>query len=129
MTNELLGQGVLGQSTGTAPRVPAPQPVLPVSGQPAQDVSHVMAIPKSNIQVDPEKQRQQLTSAIDNLNRMMQEGGRGLTFMMDEALGAPIVVVKNSTTGEVVRQLPNSVVVNMAHELADFKGKLHSSSV
>jgi flagellar protein FlaG len=84
---------------------------------------------KATVLMDADRQHQQLTAAIDNLNRMMKEGSRNLTFAMDNVLGGPIVVVKDSSTGEVIRQLPNEVVVRMAHEIADFKGKLHNSSV
>jgi uncharacterized FlaG/YvyC family protein len=48
---------------------------------------------------------------------------------MDEVVGGPVVVVKDASSGEVIRQLPNEVVVRMAHHLADFKGKLHNSAV
>jgi len=76
-----------------------------------------------------DKQREQLSAAIDNLNRMMKEGSRNLSFAMDEVVGGPVVVVKDASSGEVIRQLPNEVVVRMAHHLADFKGKLHNSAV
>jgi len=76
-----------------------------------------------------DKQREQLSAAIENLNRMMKESSRNLSFAMDEVVGGPVVVVKDASSGEVIRQLPNEVVVRMAHHLADFKGKLHNSAV
>jgi flagellar protein FlaG len=45
---------------------------------------------------------------------------------MDKQLGAPVVIVKNSSTGEIVRQIPYEVVVQMAHDIESFKGKLHN---
>ena len=48
---------------------------------------------------------------------------------MDEKLGRPIVYVKNATTGELVRQIPNEVVVRIAHSIADFKGMLHNEKI
>jgi flagellar protein FlaG len=59
---------------------------------------------------------------------MMVAGGRGLNFAMDEKLGRPIISVKNSETGEVVRQIPNEVVVRIAHGIEDLKGLLHNKS-
>jgi flagellar protein FlaG len=41
-------------------------------------------------------------------------------------VGAPVVTVKNADTGEVVRQLPNEVVVRIAHNIEEFKGLLHN---
>ena len=46
-----------------------------------------------------------------------------------EKLGMPVVVVTNSQTGEVVRQIPNEVVVRVAHNLEAFKGMLHNAVV
>jgi flagellar protein FlaG len=45
---------------------------------------------------------------------------------MDEALGRPVVTVKNTQSGEVIRQIPNEVVVKIAHNIEAFKGLLHS---
>jgi flagellar protein FlaG len=39
-------------------------------------------------------------------------------------LNRPIVTVVNSQTGEVVRQIPNEVVVRVAHHLDNLKGML-----
>jgi uncharacterized FlaG/YvyC family protein len=37
-----------------------------------------------------------------------------------------VVYVKNAETGEVVRQIPNEVVVRLAHSIESFKGILHN---
>jgi len=47
---------------------------------------------------------------------------------VDEKLGRPIIYVKNTATGEVVRQIPNEVVVHIAHGIEDLKGLLHNKS-
>jgi len=79
--------------------------------------------------VDTEQMRQNLQQAINHLNEMMKDGGRGLNFTMDNTLAQPIVYVKNSETGEVVRQIPNEVVVRVAHSIEELKGLLHNKSV
>jgi len=73
-----------------------------------------------------EKIRSEVSSSVDQLNQMMKDTGRDLSFSMDKQLGAPVVVVKNSSTGEVVRQIPYEVVVQMAHDIESFKGRLHN---
>jgi flagellar protein FlaG len=35
-----------------------------------------------------------------------------------------VVVVTDKTTGEVIRQIPNEVVIRVAHNIADLKGVL-----
>ena len=69
-----------------------------------------------------------ITDAISKLNDMMVAAKRGLNFSVDEKLGRPIIYVKNTATGEVVRQIPNEVVVRIAHGIEDLKGLLHNKS-
>ena len=108
-------------------RVPAPvHSPAPVASTDA--APKVMPIPKSEINFDADRMRQNLQEAISKLNDMMVSSGRGLNFAMDEKLGRPIIYVKNSQTGEVVRQIPNEVVVRIAHGIEDLKGLLHNKA-
>ena len=56
----------------------------------------------------------------------MRDGGRNLSFSMDEKLGGLVIMVKNADTGEIVRQIPSDAVVRMAHNIDEFKGLLHN---
>jgi flagellar protein FlaG len=105
-------------SAGAAAAVAAPAPT-----------SKVTPVPRADIKVDTEGMQKNLKEAIGRLNQMMQDGGRGLNFMMDEKLGRPIVTVVNKETGEVVRQIPNEVIVSLGHSIEDLKGVLHSSMI
>ena len=89
-----------------APKVQAPKPV--------------------EIKVDLEKLKASLQESLQKLNETMRDGGRNLSFHMDEQLGGLVVQVKNADTGEVVRQIPNDMVVRMARNFEDFKGVLHN---
>ncbi len=88
----------------------------------------VMPPTKAEIHVDTEKQRANLKEAIDRINDMMRDGGRGLNFSIDEAVGGPVVQVRNLKSGEVIRQIPNAVVVKVAHSIEDLKGMLHNEA-
>ncbi len=88
-----------------------------------------MPPPKAEIHIDTESMRRNLQEAIGRINEMMRDGGRGLNFSMDETLGRPIVLVRNLESGEVVRQIPNEVVVKVAHSIEDLKGMLHNAVV
>jgi len=70
-----------------------------------------------------------LKEAISRLNDMMQSGGRGLNFAMDPKLGRPVVTVTNTQTGEVVRTIPNEVIIRVGHSIEDLKGLLHDQSL
>lgn len=78
------------------------------------------------IKVDVEGMRANLRDSIQRLNDSMRDGGRNLNFHIDDKVGGPVVLVKNAETGEVVRQIPNEVVVRIAHSIEAFKGLLHN---
>jgi flagellar protein FlaG len=79
-----------------------------------------------DIKVDVEAMRANLKDSIQKLNDNMRDGGRNLNFHIDDQVGGPVVLVKNADTGEVVRQIPNEVVVRIAHSIEAFKGLLHN---
>lgn len=115
----------------------APPPVPSMAGSAASSAPSadavaqpkVQPIPKPEIKVNTEEMKHNLQEAISRLNEMMRDGGRGLNFSVDEKLGRPIVLVKNDQTGEVIRQIPNEVVVRVAHSIEDLKGILHNNTV
>ena len=114
-------------SAGNA--VPRPQ-VVSASVSDAMDAkAHLTPIPKAEIKIDLERETQDLRAAIGKLNEMMQANARSVSFAMDEKLGRPIVYIKNATTGEIVRQIPNEVIVQLAHSIDDFKGLLHNEKI
>ena len=61
------------------------------------------------------------------MNQQASESNRGLGFRMDETLGHAVVTVISANTGEVVRQIPNEVVVRVAHNIARMKGIFFNS--
>lgn len=119
-------------------RSPVPAPAALPEAAPAKDVSvalpdapeaktpRVQAPKPVEIKVDLEKMKASLQESLQKLNETMRDGGRNLSFHMDEQLGGLVVQVKNADTGEVVRQIPNEMVVRMAHNFEAFKGILHN---
>lgn len=92
-----------------APKVVAPKPV--------------------DIQFDEAKARKNVQEAVNALNDQMAASKTGLGFSMDESLGRPIVTVRNTVTGEVVRQIPNDVVIRVAHSIDEMKGLFLNTKV
>jgi flagellar protein FlaG len=117
---------------GNSTPIPTPtsvrsKPAAPAAAPPTpEDAPKVQAPKPVDIQVDTQALKEKLMESIHNLNQAMRDGGRNLNFHIDEAVGAPVVTVKNADTGEVVRQLPNEVVVRIAHNIEEFKGLLHN---
>ena len=78
--------------------------------------------------VDPAAKQQDVKAAIELINKKMQTTGQALNFVYDDVADHTIITVKNSNTGEVVRQLPSEVAVRIAHNIEAFKGFLLDKS-
>jgi len=76
------------------------------------------------IKFDASEVRRNLQDAVSMLNQQMASTNRGLGFRIDDAVGGPVVTVRSADTGEVVRQIPNEVVVRIAHNIEKVKGLL-----
>ena len=124
MTSEITS--LTANAANRAAPTGVPSVVGAKSNEPAP--AKVTPIPKVEVNFDPERSNQHLKEAISKLNELMLSGGRGLNFTMDEKLGRPIVYVKNSQTGEIVRQIPNEVIVQIAYNIEDLKGILHNKA-
>lgn len=135
MLSELQGNISPNSSLPTA-QVRAAAPVsMPATNKVAAAASAVPTIdekpkvqaPKPvEIKVDTAKMKAELQASLQKLNETMRDGGRNLSFNMDEKVGGLVILVKNADTGEVVRQIPNDVVVRIAHNIEAFKGLLHN---
>ena len=106
----------------------APKSAAPAAPA-AQAVSAVPAVPKAPVikvepLVDPKQMRANLHEAIEKLNDQVERNGRGLNFSVDDRLNRPIITVRSTATGEVVRTIPNEVVIKVAHNIEDIKGLL-----
>ena len=74
--------------------------------------------------LDEQATRERLEEAVRALNDQMERNGRGLKFSIDEEINRHIITVRNTLTGEVVRQIPTEVAVRVAHSIEQLKGLL-----
>lgn len=84
---------------------------------------------KVRIDVDPGQNERDLDEAIRRLNDQMRDNGRALNFSVDKVLDRTVVVVKNSETGNVVRQIPDATLLSVAHNLERVKGLLQDDHI
>jgi flagellar protein FlaG len=118
------GAGVAAMRSNT----PAPDfSIKPNQAVQVPEVPKVQAPKPVAIHFDPMEVRQNLKEAVTILNQQASESNRGLGFRMDETLGHAVVTVISANTGEVVRQIPNEVVVRVAHNIARMKGIFFNS--
>lgn len=71
---------------------------------------------------------QNVQDAISRLNNMLQQNSTGLSFAIDKSINGPVITVTSSVTGEVIRQIPNQAVLDVAHNIDAVKGLLYNSN-
>lgn len=103
------------------------QTKAPVVEAPAQP--KVTAPKPIDIKFNAAEVRQTLEEAVSILNKQLNEHNRGIGFSLDDALDTPVVTVRSTVTGEVVRQIPNEAAVKMAHNIESVKGLLINANV
>jgi flagellar protein FlaG len=80
--------------------------------------------PEPKISFDPRQLHENLKQAIEQLNKELADSGRSLGIRMDDVLNTPVVTVKSTKTGEVIRQIPSEAVIRVAHTFEQLKGLL-----
>ena len=113
------GAGVAAMRKPSPSVIPNPSANAPVQAAHAPKVFEHKQV---QLQVNPAQERENLKQAVNMLNQQVQQTSRGLGFRMDEVLNAPVVTVTSAQTGEVVRQIPNEVVIRIAHNIEKVKG-------
>ena len=78
------------------------------------------------LRIDPVKMGQQLAEVVSMLNRQMEQTKRGLGFSIDRVAHENVVIVRDTNTGSIVRQIPTQDVLNIAHSIESLKGILYS---
>ena len=72
---------------------------------------------RERVQEQREVQEQRVQHAVTRLNDYVQSFQRDLRFSVDNELGRPVVHVIDSSTQEVIRQIPNEVALRLARNL------------
>ena len=101
----------------------------PTSEPAARDKPNVKLHKTSPASFDPLASRENIKEAVDILNTQMTSNKRGIGFTVNNDSNTPIVTVRNTSTGEVVRQIPNDVVIKLATGLDNSKGIIHNKQV
>ena len=140
MTSEVSNISV-GGAVAAMSRMPASAPSVQLASSQAAaalkkpDVSlpekPAISLPKRpEIQFNAAENRKNLQEAVSMLNQQVASHKSGLGFSINDSIDVPVVTVKNTVTGEVVRQIPNEVVIRVAQNIDIVqKGLLHNSKV
>jgi len=112
-----------GPLTGKSAPASGPEK-LPVKAATPQ----VVAPKPNNIKFDAAESHKNLEEAIAMLNKQMAVSKQALGFSYDNSIKHPVITVKNTTTGDVVRQIPSEEVLRMAHHIDELKGILFNKA-
>lgn len=135
MTPSLTSIPAAAATAPAAPAAPAnPRAAPPTTVQqidkaarPAVEVAPAKPVPivvPQKTSVDLEEGIQKMEEIVERMNQEMQAQQRGLSFSYDRTINTHVVTVKSASSGEVIRQIPNEVVVRVAHNLEKLKGLL-----
>ena len=110
---------------GKLPPASAPAPVAAAQPTRAAEVAKPQPVeapkPAPEPKADPRETRRAMEETSEQLNKQMQRNSRDLSFSVDDVANKIVLTVKNKE-GEVVRQIPNEVVLRVAHSLDNLKG-------
>jgi len=81
---------------------------------------------KNEVSSDMQRIDSSIEESINRLSQMLKDSGRNLNIGVDKALGvgSAVITVRSADSGEVIRVIPNEVVVKLAHSIEAFKGWL-----
>jgi flagellar protein FlaG len=122
-----IAAGAPAVAARIASTITSKQTKAAVTEAPAQP--KVTAPKAIDIKFDAAEVRQSLQEAVNFLNKQLNEHNRGIGFSLDDSLETPVVTVRSTATGEVVRQIPNEAAVRVAHNIESIKGLLINANV
>lgn len=69
----------------------------------------------------------QLSEAVQEVESFLQVQNRNLTFSIDEETSKSVVTVKDSESGDVIRQIPSEEVLKLAERIQELQQDVGSS--
>ena len=117
MSNDITPSRLLPAAVPSAPAAMAAEAVR------AQVAETTKPVVETKPLQDLQENRRTLEEASEQLNQQMRRNSRDLSFSVDDVANRVVMTVKNRD-GEVVRQIPNEVVVRVAHNIENMKGLL-----
>lgn len=107
------------------PSAAAPEPVaVPKAAQASAQAVQALD-DKANARFD-QRMELNVSEAVERLNEQMRRSARGLNFSVDKVADRTVITVKDTHSGEVVRQIPDEALLRVAHNIEEIKGLLYN---
>lgn len=94
------------------------------SGGSVNAIATATAIPVGLPEQKDQENKQQISNAVKDINNFFQLTQRSLGFSIDEDSGHMVMLIKDTETNELIRQIPGEDVLKLAKQLDDLTGKL-----
>jgi flagellar protein FlaG len=107
------------------------------TGSPALANKTDVSLPKQDAAVEEDKHvsdsnklsRGEISAAVTALNQYMQSSNREIEFRLDESTGDTVVRITNQSTGELIRQIPSKVALQLAQDIHSDHGVLLNTKI
>ncbi|MBA6420362.1 flagellar protein FlaG [Pseudomonas neustonica] len=76
------------------------------------------------VEQSPEVERDQLQTAVTDLQDFIQSVRRDINFNLDEDSGRVVVNVTEAASGDVIRQLPSEEALRLSENLSEIRSLL-----
>jgi flagellar protein FlaG len=127
MTSEITRTHAASIGARVVQESPHSEPAKSQASAPVAIKKVDVELPKpASTSFDPVASRKNVKEAVAILNDQMASNKRDIGFTVNNESSTPIVTVRNISTGEVVRQIPNEVVIKLAKGIDNFKGAIHN---
>lgn len=87
-------------------------------------VAEIRAAKAQAVQPDQPVARDQVAQAAATIQEFVQSTHREINFSVDDGSGGVVVKVTDSTTGDVIRQIPSEEALQLAESLSDMRSLL-----
>jgi flagellar protein FlaG len=72
---------------------------------------------------------ERIREAVDNIQEFVQSVRRDLNFSLDDSSGRVVVKVTDSSSGDVIRQIPSEEALKLAESLSEARSLLFTAQV
>lgn len=94
------------------------------AGQAGEAATSASAQRTGDVRMGDKEQRAAVEEAVSSIEKFTQSIRRDLSFSLDDSTGRVVVKVTDSTSGEVIRQIPSEEALRLAERLDEARSLL-----
>lgn len=118
LTFQLVTSAASSQGIATARSLPQSGNTLPIKDVPAPE--QVDEVDRTGrVESNSGASTQPVEEAVTEINEYIQSVQRDLHFSIDEDSGVTVVRVRDKESGELIRQIPEDIFLNLAQKLKE----------